>query len=77
MRKISSYLSCFIVAWLLILSIMVGIGSADIEGPIEPLQTESTHTVFVEEFTTTGCSHCPAVGEALNNIYVSNSYVHE
>jgi hypothetical protein len=74
MRKISSYLSCFIVAWLLILSLLVGIGSADIEGPIEPLQTESTHTVFVEEFTTTGCSHCPAVGEALNNIYVSGDY---
>ncbi|KAA0008349.1 MAG: hypothetical protein FE042_02155, partial [Thermoplasmata archaeon] len=30
---------------------------------------EYTHTVFAEYGTTTGCSHCPPVSEALWSIY--------
>jgi thiol-disulfide isomerase/thioredoxin len=33
-----------------------------------------THTVFVEEGTATWCPYCPAMAEALNNIFQSEDY---
>lgn len=74
MRSKSLNLSCIILACFLALSLLAGVASAEDEEPIEPLQTEFTHTVFVEEFTTTTCPHCPSVGEALNNLYISGDY---
>lgn len=35
---------------------------------------EFTHTVFIEEATSTWCPHCPAMANALNNIYKSGEY---
>jgi hypothetical protein len=33
-----------------------------------------THTVFVEEGTDTWCPYCPAMANALNNVYLSGDY---
>jgi thiol-disulfide isomerase/thioredoxin len=33
-----------------------------------------THTVFAEEATATWCPYCPAMAEALNNVYQSGDY---
>ena len=33
-----------------------------------------THTVFIEESTATWCPYCPAMANALNNIYLSDNY---
>ena len=35
---------------------------------------EFTHTVFVEEGTATWCPYCPAMADALNNVYKSGEY---
>ena len=36
--------------------------------------TGFTHTVFVEEITATWCSYCPAMNNALDNIYKTGDY---
>jgi hypothetical protein len=33
-----------------------------------------THSVFIEEATATWCPYCPAMANALNNIYISENY---
>ena len=39
------------------------------------IQNENfTHTVFIEEATATWCPYCPAMANALNNIYLSGDY---
>jgi len=38
-----------------------------------PLSANFTHTVFVEEATTTWCPNCPTAAEALYNLYTNNS----
>jgi len=53
----------------------------DAAAGVKPGNTDSnvvnenfTHTVFVEEGTDTWCRYCPAMANALNNVYLSGDY---
>ena len=53
----------------------------DATAGVKPGETSSnivnenfTHTVFVEEGTATWCPYCPAMANALNNVYTSGEY---
>lgn len=74
MGMIPAKLCTVILTLALFLMVFVGfVNFACGDEPIEPLQP-FTHTVFAEEFTATWCPHCPAVADALNNIYTSQDY---
>ena len=44
------------------------------ESDSNTVNEDFTHTVFVEEGTATWCQYCPAMAEALNDVYLSGDY---
>ncbi len=73
MRIVTSKLGGFLLACLLILTMVVGFTCTADEGEPEPFQT-FTHAVLAEELTGTWCQYCPAAAEQLNNVYTSGDY---